>query len=113
MTVEQWGISETPRFRDDVLHYQPSEAMLRQWRENIRRDPMIGEPAGDGTGIGEFDYPVGDLVIRYIVVPQQRHIVLMTLRQRAGAARLSASRAGTVWRIVLDLVRLWSGLKWW
>ena len=113
MTVEQWGISETPRFRDDVLHFQPSEAMLRQWRQNIQRDPMIGQPAEDGTGIGEYDYSVGDLVIRYIVVPQQRHIVLMTLRHRAGAARLSVARAGAVWQIVVDLVRLWNGLKWW
>jgi hypothetical protein len=113
MTVEQWGISETPRFRDDALHYAPPEGMLRQWRENIQRDPMIGEPAEDGTGIGEYDYPVGDLVIRYIVVPQQRHIVLMTLRQRAAAGRISVPRASTVWRVVLDLFRLWSGLKWW
>ena len=113
MTVEQWGISETPRFRDDVLHFQPSEAMLRQWRQNIQRDPMIGQPAEDGTGIGEYDYPVGDLVIRYIVVPQQRHVVLMTLRHRAGGGALSVPRTGTIWRVVLDLVRLWSGLRWW
>ena len=84
MSFEQWGITETARFRHDVLHYQPSEALLRSWRENIRHDPMIGQPAEDGTGIGEHDYVVGDLVIRYIVVPEQRHVILMTLRQKSG-----------------------------
>lgn len=113
MNVELWGISETPRFRDDVLHYQPPGSLLRSWRENLQRDPMIGQPADAGTGIGEYDYPVGDLVIRYIVVPQQRHVVLMTLRQRAGTATLSLSRAARAWEIVLEVVRLWSGLKWW
>lgn len=113
MSVEQWGITETGRFRDDVLHYQPPEASLRSWRENIRRDPMIGEAAGDGTGIGEYDYTVGDLVIRYVVVPQQRHVILMTLRHRSEVTRRSAPSAGRIWKLLLDLVRLWSGLKWW
>lgn len=113
MSVEQWGISETPRFRDDLLHYQPPEASVRSWRENIRNDPMIGQPAGDGTGIGEYDYPVGDLVIRYIVVPQQRHVVLMTLRRKSEGHVLTLSRAAMAWRILLDLVRLWSGIRWW
>lgn len=113
MNVEQWGISETPRFREDVLHYQPSEAMLRQWRENIQRDPMIGAPADEGTGIGEYDYAVGDLVIRYIVVPQERHAVLMTMRRKADVVRSSRRNAGVLWRLLLDLVRLWGGLKWW
>jgi hypothetical protein len=113
MIVELWGISETPRFRDDVLHYQPSEASLKSWRDNIQRDPMIGQPVEDGTGIGEYDYAVGDLVIRYIVVPQQRHVVLMMLRHRAGAPSLSLARAGKVWQTVLDVVGLWNGVKWW
>lgn len=113
MIVEQWGISETTRFRDDVLHYQPSEAMLRQWRENIQRDPMIGTAADNGTGIGEYDYAVGDLVIRYIAVPQQRHVVLMTMRRRAEAVLLSKDRARSLWRLLLDVARLWAGLKWW
>lgn len=113
MSVEQWGISETARFRDDVLHYRPPEASLRSWRQNIQRDPMIGAPAGDGSGIGEHDYVVGDLVIRYIVVPQQRHVILMTLRQRTEVARRSGPRAGAIWKLVLDVVRLWNGLKWW
>ena len=113
MSVEKWGMTETTRFRDDVLHYQPPEASLRSWRENIRNDPMIGRPAEDGTGIGEYDYAVGDLVIRYVVVPQQRHIILMTLRQRSEVLRSSRPNAGRIWRILLDVVRLWSGLKWW
>lgn len=113
MSVEQWGISETTRFRDDVLHLQPPEGSLRSWRKNIQTDPMVGQPAEDGTGIGEYDYTVGDLVIRYIVVPQQRHILLMTLRHREDAAQRSAEQASRLWRLVLDVVRLWSGLKWW
>ena len=113
MNVEQWGISETPRFRDDVLHYRPSEALLRQWRENIQRDPMIGEPVQDGTGIGEYDYAVGDLIIRYVVVPQQRHTVLMTMRRKAEVARRSEGRAARIWQILMDVLRLWNGLKWW
>jgi hypothetical protein len=113
MNVEQWGMTETARFRHDVLHYQPSEALLRSWRENIRHDPMIGRPAEDGTGIGEHDYVVGDLVIRYIVVPEQRHVILMTLRQKSDLVRHSRSSAGKIWGVLMDLLRLWNGLKWW
>lgn len=113
MSVEHWGISETPRFRDDVLHYQPAEASLGSWRRNIQDNPMIGQPAEEGTGIGEYDYVVGDLVVRYVVVPQQRHVLLMTLRRRDETPMLSVSRAGRAWGIVLDVVRFWSGLKWW
>jgi hypothetical protein len=113
MSDEAWGVSETPRFRDDLLHYQPAEASVRSWRENLRRDPMIGDPAEDGTGIGEYDYAVGELVIRYIVVPQQRHVVLMTLRRKSDILQSSRPSAGKVWGIVMDVVRLWSGLKWW
>lgn len=113
MSVEKWGVTETARFRDDLLHYQPSEALLRSWRANIRHDPMIGQPADDGTGIGEYDYAVGDMVIRYIVVPEQRHIILMTLRRRSEVVRSSRPSAGGIWRVMLDVLRLWSGLKWW
>jgi hypothetical protein len=113
MIVEQWGISETSRFRDDVLHLQPSEASLRSWRENIRRDPLIGEPAEDGTGIGEYEYVVGDLVIRYILVPQQRHVILMLLRRRAEGGPSKIEMAGKLWRILREAVGLWSSLKWW
>ena len=113
MTVEQWGLSETARFREDVLHYRPPEASLRSWRENIRRDPLIGEPAADGTGIGEYDYHVGDLVIRYVVVPQQRHVILMLLRRRGDGGLKKGEVAGKAWRVLVDSVRLWSGLKGW
>ena len=111
MSVEEWGISETSRFRADVLHYRPSEAMLRQWCENIRHNPMVGEPAADGTGIGEYDYPVGEFVIRYILVPQQRHVILMLLRRRDEHGPKKSELAGRLW--LLDAARLWSGLKWW
>ncbi len=113
MSVETWGMTETTRFRDDVLHYRPSEASLRSWRENIRRDPMIGHPAEDGTGIGEYDYVGGDFVVRYIVVPAQRHIILMTLRQKSEVVRSSRPSAEKIWRVMIELLRLWSGLKWW
>jgi hypothetical protein len=113
MSAEKWGISETARFRDDVLHYQPPEASIRSWRENIRRDPMIGQPAEDGTGIGEYDHAVGDLVIRYIVVPEQRHVILMTLRQKSGLFRHSQSKAAKLWEVLMELLRLWNALKWW
>lgn len=113
MSVEQWGISETTRFRDDVLHLQPPEASLRSWRDNIQSNPMIGQPAENGTGIGEYEYSVGDLVIRYVIVPQQRHVILMLLRRRAEGSPSKTRLAGTLWRFMLDAVRLWNGLKWW
>lgn len=115
MSVEQWGLTETNRFRHDVLHYQPSEASLRSWRANILHDPLIGQPAEDGTGIGEYDYVVGELVIRYIIVPEQRHVILMTLRRKTDLLQRSQARAGAgkIWGLMMDLLRLWNGLKWW
>jgi len=81
MSIELWHIFETDQFAKDVLHFEVSERRVEVWRGNLKKNPMIGEPAEGSTGIGAYDYDVGSFIVRYILVPQERHILLMMLRR--------------------------------
>lgn len=110
MTSEVWGISETPRFGMDLLHFSVPEAQVRQWRRNLERDPMIGEPNGTGS---HYDYDTGRLIVRYLLVPQQRHVVLMVLLCRDDVRPSIGAQAEELWRRLIELAALWSGIRWW
>jgi hypothetical protein len=111
MSIELWHTFETDQFRKDVLHFEARESLVETWRGNLRRNPMIGEPVQGSTGIGGYDYHVGSFIIRYILVPQDRHILLMMLRppkddSPALRERLSKSR-----RLLVDIIGIWSGIR--
>jgi hypothetical protein len=86
---------------------------VERWRLNLMRDPMIGNPVHGEGPVGAYDYDLGEFVLRYILVPEHRHILIMTLRRAEEdtptlRGRLLASR-----KLLVDIVAIWSGLKWW
>jgi len=111
MSVELWHIFETDQFRKDVLHYGVPETDVEVWRGNLQRHPMIGEPVQNGTGIGEYDYDVGPFIVRYVLVPQRRHILLMMLRRPEDDRPTPSERLGKLRQLLLDIVSIWSGIK--
>ena len=111
MSIELWHIFETDQFRKDVLHFQARETLVETWRGNLRRNPMIGEPAQGSTGIGEYDYHVGSFIIRYILVPQDRHILLMMLRLPEDDSPTLPERLSKLRRLLVDIISIWSGIR--
>lgn len=111
MSIELWHIFETDQFAKDVLHFQAPHNLVEMWRQNLKRNPMIGEPAGGSTGIGAYDYDVGSFIVRYILVPQDRHILLMMLRRPEDNNPSMGERLKKSRQLLVDIVSIWSGIK--
>lgn len=111
MSTELWHIFETDQFRMDVLHFEVREALVEVWRGNLQRRPMIGEPVHGEAGVRVHDYDVGLVIIRYILVPQDRHILLMMLRRPEDDKPPPGERLGKARQLLLDIIGIWSGIK--
>ena len=111
MDYEEWQSSATKRFLKDVEEYRISDDRVKLWRRNIEEHPLIGTLVQGHDTVLAYDYEVAGFNLRYILIPEQRQVVLMLLIPKEDDGLELSLRVKQAWRLLVDIVSIWSGVK--
>ena len=111
MDYEEWQSSATKRFQKDVAHYQISDQQVALWRRNIEDHPLTGTLVQGHETVRAYDYEVAKFTLRYILIPQKRRVVPMMLIPEEDDRLELSRRVKQAWRLLVDVVGIWSGVK--
>jgi len=98
-----WTSSYTQRFEDDVAHYLAGDNRLGRWKEAILRNPTIGKAVDGETVLPIRDYDAEGHVIRYMLIPTERHVEFLNVFRREDAPVQNGARLRRAWRLLVDL----------
>ena len=93
MKIEEWTVSATPRFMQDVAHMQISEGHLDIWERNLSQDPMIGDRLFEEMASELRIYGVAGHSIIYHASFDKQKVQLHRLIPHEGRALLDKIRA--------------------